>query len=59
LSFLIIVYTLSSIKLEIRAKHFLPGRKGWEGRGRGWGEREGAGGRGEEMTQTLYAQMNK
>jgi hypothetical protein len=54
----IIAYTLSSTTLEIRAKQFLPGSKGW-------GEREGAGGgkgRGRkegEMTQTLYAHMNK
>jgi hypothetical protein len=49
---LIIVYTLSSTKLEIRAKQFLPGSKGIRGV---W---EGAGSRG-EMTQTLYAHMNK
>jgi hypothetical protein len=38
---LIIVYTLSSTKLEIRAKHFLLGSEG-VGREREWaGEREG------------------
>jgi hypothetical protein len=40
LSLLIIVYTLSSTKLEIRAKLFLPGIKGVGG------EREGARDRG-------------
>jgi hypothetical protein len=35
---LIIVYTLSSTKLEIRAKQFLPASKGVRGRGRGWGK---------------------
>jgi hypothetical protein len=38
-----IISTLSSTKLEIRAKQFLPGSKGMGG----------------EMTQTLYAHMNK
>jgi hypothetical protein len=55
----IIAYTLSSTKLEIRAKQFLPGIEGVRGRGRG---QEGKGdGRGKwrEMTQTLYAHMNK
>jgi hypothetical protein len=33
---LIIVYTLSSTKLEIRAEQFLPGSKG--GWGKGWGQ---------------------
>jgi hypothetical protein len=37
---LIIVYTLSSTKLKIRADQFLPGSEGVEG------EMEGAGGRG-------------
>jgi hypothetical protein len=46
---LIIVYTLSSTKLEIRAKQFLPGSKGAGGEGGYEGE----------MTQTLYAHMNK
>jgi hypothetical protein len=52
----IIAYTLSSTKLEIRAKKFLPGiegggagRRGWSG-WRGWGRGE--------MTQALYAHMN-
>jgi hypothetical protein len=47
---LIIVYTLSSTKLEIRAKQFLLGREGvgerewaesWRGRGGGWGKNGG------------------
>jgi hypothetical protein len=42
---LIIVYTLSSTKFEIKAKQFLPGREGVGGRGRGQGERKGVGGR--------------
>jgi hypothetical protein len=50
----IIAYTLSSTKLEIRAKYFLPGIKGGVG-----GGKAGGGGKGEEMTQTLYAHMNK
>jgi hypothetical protein len=41
----IIAYTLSSTKLEKRAKQFLPGSEGVQGRRRGLGEREGAGGR--------------
>jgi hypothetical protein len=50
-----IAYTLSSTNLEIRAKYFLLGNEGVGGKGgvrRGWGK-------GEEMTQTLYAHMNK
>jgi hypothetical protein len=43
---------LSSTKLEIRAKQFLLGSEGIGG------EEEG-GGKGEEMTQTSYAHMNK
>jgi hypothetical protein len=43
------VYTLSSTKLEIRAKQFLPGREGVRGRGRRWGVREGAGVKGEKQ----------
>jgi hypothetical protein len=35
---LIIVYTLSSTKLETRAKQFLLGSEGMAGRGRGLGE---------------------
>jgi hypothetical protein len=38
---LINVYTLSSTKLEIRAKQFLLGSEGVRGRERGRGEREG------------------
>jgi hypothetical protein len=56
---LIIVYTLSSTKLEIRAKQFLPGSKGVAGEReglRGKGRGRGTGG---EMNQTLYAYMNK
>jgi hypothetical protein len=42
----------SSTKLEIRAEQVLPGSKGWE--------REGGGGeQGGEMTQTMYANVNK
>jgi hypothetical protein len=44
---LINVYTLSSTKLEIRAKQFLLGSKGVGGEV------------GREMTQILYAHMNK
>jgi hypothetical protein len=47
---LIIAYTLSSTKLDIRTKQFLPGSE--VGRGTGWGK-------GVEMTQTLYVHMNK
>jgi hypothetical protein len=39
-------------KLEIRAKQYLLGSKRVGARGRGWGEREGAG-------ESLYAHMNK
>jgi hypothetical protein len=46
----IIAYTLSTSKLEIRAKYFLPGIEGVGRRGRGWGFKGGEGG---EMTQTL------
>jgi hypothetical protein len=42
---LLIVYNLSSTKLEIRAKQFLPGSEGVVGRGKWWG--------------ALYAHMNK
>jgi hypothetical protein len=35
---LLIVYTFSSTKLEIRAKWFLPGSEGVGGRGRVWRE---------------------
>jgi hypothetical protein len=44
---LIIAYTLSSTKLEIKAKQFLPGTRGWRGGG------------GQVMTQSLYTHMNK
>jgi hypothetical protein len=55
---LINVYTLSSTKLEIRAKQFLLGSKGMGERERAWGKRK-CGGKGGEMTQTLHAHMNK
>jgi hypothetical protein len=42
-------YTLSSTKLEIRAKEFLPGSEGVWGEREGAGRvREGTGGRGKE-----------
>jgi hypothetical protein len=50
----IIAYTLSTTKLEIRAKQFLLGIDWVRRRGIGRG-----GGRGEKMTQALYAHMNK
>jgi hypothetical protein len=50
--FLIIAYTFSSTKLEIRAEQILLGSKGR------WGGDRGGGGWG-EMTQTMYAHMNK
>jgi hypothetical protein len=49
---LINVYTLSSTKLEIRAKQYLLGSKRV-------GVNGGSGGKGEIMTQSLYAHMNK
>jgi hypothetical protein len=55
----IIVYTLSSTKLEISAKQFLPGNKEVRGREKGVGKKGGGGGKGGEMTQTFYAHMNK
>jgi hypothetical protein len=47
LFFPIITYTLSSTKLEIRAKYFLLGIEAGEGRG-GVGGKGGGGGRGEK-----------
>jgi hypothetical protein len=47
------LFILSSTKLEIRAEQFLPGSK------EVGEEMEEVGGRGGEMTQTLYAHMNK
>jgi hypothetical protein len=44
----IIAYTLSSTKLEIRAKWFLPGSKGVEREWEGVGEREWVWGRGDK-----------
>jgi hypothetical protein len=54
----IIAYTLSSTKLEIRANSFCQvarhkgDKEGKGGKGGGWGKRG-------EMTQTLYAHMNR
>jgi hypothetical protein len=45
---LIIVYTLSSTKLNIKAEQVLPGSEGVGMRGSGWGERDSSGGRGEK-----------
>jgi hypothetical protein len=45
-------YVFSSIKLEIRAEQVLPGSQGGQG-----GEWEGR--KGGEMTQRMYAHMNK
>jgi hypothetical protein len=39
----IIAYTLSTTKLEIRAKYFLPGIEGGEREGAEWVVREGVG----------------
>jgi hypothetical protein len=44
---LINAYSLSSTKLEIRAKQFLPEAREWGG-GEGWGGRDGVGGSGEK-----------
>jgi hypothetical protein len=50
--FLIIAYFYSSVELEKTAEQVLHGRE--EGGGRGWGQgQEG------EMTQTMYAHVNK
>jgi hypothetical protein len=48
LALLIIVYTLSSTKLEIRAKQFLSRSEGVKAERDGVGERKGVGGRGEK-----------
>jgi hypothetical protein len=53
MSFLLLLMFFSSTKLEKRAEQVLPGSKGVEG------EREGLGGRGREMAQTMYAHVNK
>jgi hypothetical protein len=45
-------YVFSSTKLETRAEQFLSVSEGVESRGRGGGQRG-------EMTQTVYAHMNK
>jgi hypothetical protein len=58
----IIASTLSSTKLEIRAKLFLQGIQGVRGKREGAGGGGGKGmhgGNGGEITQTLYAHMNK
>jgi hypothetical protein len=49
----LLCYVFSSTKLEIRAEQILPGSDG--GRGR----EGGGGGQGREMTQTMYAHVNK
>jgi hypothetical protein len=51
--FLIIAYTFSSTKLEIRAKQILPESEGVGGEGGGGGVQGG------EMTQTMYVHVNK
>jgi hypothetical protein len=51
---LINVYTLSSTKLEIRARQFLPGSDGVGGRRRGWGGREEMGVGGRNDPNTMY-----
>jgi len=51
----IIAYTLSTTKLEIRAKWFLLGIGGGDKGGVGG---KGGGGAGGEMNQALYAHMN-
>jgi hypothetical protein len=55
----IIAYSLSSTKLEIRAKQFLPGSDVIKGEREGVGEKGGGEWQWGEMTQTLYAYMNK
>jgi hypothetical protein len=45
-------YVFSSTKLEMRAEQVLPGREG--GKGEGGGREQGV-----EMTQTMYAHVNK
>jgi hypothetical protein len=52
LVFLIIAYVFSSVKLEIRAEQVLPGMR------KGGSEKERAG-QGGEMSQTMYAHVNK
>jgi hypothetical protein len=56
---LIIVYALSPTKLEIRANQFLPGSEGVGGKEMGVGRNRRGKGKGGEMTQTLYAQLNE
>jgi hypothetical protein len=51
LSFLL-CYVFSSTKLELRAEQVLPGSD--EGEGRWWRREKGG-----EMTQTMYAHVNK
>jgi hypothetical protein len=52
---LIIVYAFSSTTLEERAEQVLPGSKGVEGRGRGWG----AVGRNDPNNVCTYEYINK
>jgi hypothetical protein len=49
---LIIAYFYSSMELEKRAEHVLPGREGEVGKG--WRQWQGG-----EMTQTMYAHVDK
>jgi hypothetical protein len=50
-----IAYTLSTTKLEIRAKQFLPGIEGVGGRERRWGKRGvGEGGRNDPNIVCTY-----
>jgi hypothetical protein len=56
---LINIYTLSSIKLEIRGEQFLLGGMGVGRERESVGGEEGSGRRGQEMTQTMYTHMNK
>jgi hypothetical protein len=51
------IYLFSSTKLEMRAEQVLPGSEA--GGGRGMRQGMGVGGWGKEMTQTMYAHMNK
>jgi hypothetical protein len=52
------LFILSSTKLQIRAEQSLPGSEGVGGEEEGEVKGRG-GGKGEEMTQTLYILMNK
>jgi hypothetical protein len=52
----IIAYNLSSTKLEIRAKYFLPGSEGVGGEREGWGKgrEQGEGGRNDPNIVCTY-----